>query len=143
MLTNANATVYNKYVSAGAEVYQRTQIVDPDGDYSVAWENRKGSNVLRTGGTIAADQAAIFIPMSDAPDGYTDPKAWQALVTKTGKWTLQVGDYIVKGLVTDAISGSFTISSLKAKYDDVLQISSVDTYDAGPEDLQHWQVGAK
>lgn len=142
MLTNANATIFNKYISGGAEVYQRTQIVDPDGDYSVAWENRKGANVLQTGGNIAADHAAIYIPMA-GNDAYRAPKAWQALVSKVGFWTLQTGDYIVKGLVTDAISGAFTISSLKAKYDDVLQITTVDTYDAGPDDLQHWQVGGK
>ena len=142
MLVNANCTIFNKYISAGAEVYQRTQIVDPDGGYSVAWENRKGANVLQTGGNIAADAAAIYIPIATHPE-YLAPKAWQALVDKSGNWTLQTGDYIVKGLVTDEITGAFTISSLKAKYDDVLQITSVDRYDAGEADMHHFRVGAK
>lgn len=136
MITNADCTIYNKYMSAGSELYQRTQIVD------VTWSSGKARNVIASGGNIAADQAAVYVPYARGAN-YTLPKAWQALVTKTGKWTLQVGDYIVKGLVTDEITGGFTMTSLKAKYDDVLQISSVDTMQAGSLSMWHWQIGAK
>ena len=68
--------------------------------------------------------------------------AWQALTTKTGKWTLQDGDFMVKGLVTDEIGAGFTMTALKAKYDDVVMIKSVDTMDAGSSYMQHWQIGA-
>ena len=82
---------------------------------------------------------------------YVKPKAWLALVSKTGKWTLAEGDMIVKGTVTDEIhpavvsppSAAFTVSNLKAKYDDVLAITSVDTFDMGSMALRHWEVGAK
>lgn len=132
MRTNCNITLYNK---VSGETYQRTEL------HGVFWENRKGVNVIKSGLT-AADQASIYIPFY-VDDGYQKPKSWQALATKTGKWTLQTGDYIVKGIVTDAISSTFTISNLKATYDDVLQITSVDTQDYGSPDLQHWQIGAK
>jgi hypothetical protein len=136
MKTFHDMTVFNKYTASGAEAYQRTQIE------GVNWENRKASNVLRTGGTIAADQAVVYIPFARDAD-YLDPKAWNALSSKTGKWTLAVGDYIVKGLVTDTIGASFTITALKAKYDDVLQVTSVDKMDMGSLALRHWKVSAK
>jgi hypothetical protein len=136
MMTNADLTIYNRYTNAGSEVYQRTQI------QGVAWENRKASNTLAAGGSIAADQAVVFIPLARGA-AYKKSKAWLALVSKTGYWTLQPGDYIVKGLVSDEISGGFTMTSLKAKYDDVLQITSVDTMDAGSANMQHWKVSAK
>ncbi len=144
MRTNATATIFNKYIdsSTRSERYQRTQIG------AVAWENRKASNLLRSGGAIAIDQATIFIPFANGTN-YLKPIAW--LAAKTGKWTLQEGDIIVKGLVTDEIheavvspaSPAFTVTMLKAKYDDVLVITSVDTMDSGSLVMQHWKVGAR
>jgi hypothetical protein len=138
MKTNADMTIYNKYIdpSTRTEKYQRTQIK------CVMWENRKAANTLRSGGQIATDQARVFIPKANGAN-YVKPKAWQALVTKTGKWTLQEGDVIVKGLITTDITGSTTITSLKSANDDVLVITSVDTMDMGSLAMQHWQVGAK
>ena len=137
MRTNANLTVYNKYIdpTTRSEKYQRVGIV------GVAWENRKAANVRSTGGLAAADQARVFIPLARGTN-FLKPKAWQALTTKTGKWTLQVGDLIVKGLVSDEIQTGFTVTQLKAKYDDVLVITSVDTMDAGSPGMQHWNLGA-
>ena len=136
MRTNANLTVYNKYIdpTTRSEKYQRVGIV------GVAWENRKAANVRSTGGLAAADQARVFIPLARGTN-FLKPKAWQALTTKTGKWTLQVGDLIVKGLVSDEIQTGFTVTQLKAKYDDVLVITSVDTMDAGSPGMQHWNLG--
>jgi hypothetical protein len=136
MRTNADLTVYNRYTAAGAEAYQRTQIE------AVAWEHRKARNSLASGGNINADSSTVYIPMARGAN-YLQPKEWQALVSKTGKWTLQPGDYIVKGLVTDEITTGFSVTSLKAKYNDVLMVSSVDTMDGGSANLHHWQLGAK
>lgn len=144
MRTNADLTLYNRYVEGNVELYQRTQIL------GVSWENRKARNVLASGGNIAADQAVIYIPLERGAD-FVAPKAWMALADKEGKWTLVVGDYVVKGLVEDEIHGpmtspplpAFTITKLKAKYDDVLAISSVDTMDLGSTSMRHWQIGAK
>jgi hypothetical protein len=140
MRTNTSCTVYNKYVTAGNALYQRTVIS------AVEWENRKAVNVIKSG-LLEADSAVIFIPSSNVTT-YLKPKAWQALSTKTGKWTLQNGDVIVKGTVTDEIhaavvsppSAAFTMTDLKAKYDDVITVHSVDTFDLGSTALQHWKV---
>lgn len=147
MRTNCDITLYNRYLVSGAEKWQRMQITAPVG-YAVLWENRKASNVIRSG-LLAADQATIYIPFSRGA-AFLAPKAWQALTTKTANWTLQVGDLIVKGRVTDEIhdaivsppSVAFTVTMLKAKYDDVLTIKSVDTMDLGSVSLRHWKVGA-
>ena len=136
MVTNASITIYNRYLVSGVETYQRTQVLD------VYWSNGKARNTLASGGNIASDQASIYIPYARGAM-YADPKVWLALIVKTGKWTLQTGDYVVKGLVTDEISSGFTISALKAKYDYVLQISSVDPMLAGSQSIRHWQIGAK
>lgn len=135
MRINAHITIYNKYIEDRSEKYQRTQISD------IVWENRKAANKIASGGNIKADSARIFIPFGRG-ENYLQPKEWQTLATKTGRWTLQGGDFVVKGLVTDDITSSFTITDLKKKYNDVLAISSVDTMDMGSANMQHWQVGA-
>jgi hypothetical protein len=135
MKTNTAITVYNKYISAGVEAWQRTVIP------AAQWENRKAANVIKSG-MLEADSVVIFVLFLYG-SAYLKQKAWQALTTKTGYWTLQVGDYIVKGSVADEITTNFTITDLKAKYDDVVKITTVDTLDYGSAALQHWQVGAK
>ncbi len=150
MNTNTSMTIYNKI--AGTETYQRTVIS------AVEWENRKAINGLKNG-ALASNSARILVPMTlSEVSNYVKPKAWQALTSKTGKWTLQEKDVVVKGEVTDEIhvavaysagppvveaSPAFTVTSLKSKYDDVLEITSVDTFDMGSLALQHWELGAK
>ncbi len=138
MRTNTDCTVYNRYVSSGQETYQRTEIT------GVAWQGGKG----RTGAGASnqeANQVAVYIP-SAGRSGFLSPKNW-VLSSKTGRWTLQIGDVIVKGLITDSLmtgeTGAITLSALKAKYDDVFVISDVQTMDYGSESMQHWQVTAK
>jgi Family of unknown function (DUF6751) len=137
--TNADVTLYMKYRNAAtippSESYHSIQVK------GVAWENRKASNTLRVAGRIKADQALIFIPKVRDAD-YLEPRAWQALVSKGSAWTLQLGDVIVRGLVSDTLSSMFTITDLKRKYNDVLEISSVDLMDNGSRALQHWKVSA-
>ena len=136
MRTNADITLYNRYNSSGIASYNRTVIHD------VAWESRKASNVLASGGNIAADQANIYIPMQRG-DSYQGPAAWRALTIKGGRWTLQPGDLIVRGIVTEELSGAYTPTTLRKEYDNVLEITSVDLLDNGSANLSHWKVGAK
>jgi len=148
MQHNCTCTLYNKI--SGTETYQR--VVIPE----VEWENRKGVNGMKSG-ALASNSARVFVKKSLGAN-YVKPKAWQTLTTKTGKWTLQEGDVIVKGTVTDEIHvaipysagppivqavADFTVTSLKNKYDDVLTITSVDTFDMGSLSMQHWELGAK
>lgn len=130
MITPHDMTVYNLYNDGGVQKYQRTQV------QGVKWENRKAANVIKSG-LLAADSVTVYVPFKD---GYLKPKAWT--LARNGKWTLKDGDYLVKGLVADEITGAFTITSLKNKYDDVVQIRSVDTMDTGSSHIHHWQVGA-
>jgi hypothetical protein len=140
MRTNCVATVYNRYVVGGVEKYQRTVIG------SVLLEHRKAANVIRSG-LLAADSVVVYVPFVNGAN-HLDPIAWQSLISKVGKWTLAVGDYVVKGAVTDEIhdavvsppSAAFTMTNLKNKYDDVIQIKSVDTFDMGSISLRHWKV---
>jgi len=132
MRTNSDITIYNKYRVANVDTWQRVQVHD------IAWEQRHARSSFDSD-----DLATVYIPMERGA-AYLEPRAWQALVTKTGKWTIQVGDIVVKGLVSNTLtSGSYTLTNLKAAYDDVLVITAVDTYDYGSASLQHWRVGAK
>lgn len=129
MQTNCDATVYNKYLVGRVETWQRVQIED------VHWEQRHARE-----GNQDNDFTIVYIPFARGDD-YLKPREWQALTSKSGSWTLQIGDVIVKGLVSDAlVAGTFTLSNLKAAYDDVLVIASVDTRDFGSSNLQHWEL---
>ena len=135
MIPNTDITIYNKYTVTGGETYQRTVVPD------VVWQATKAVSGAQSG-LLSSNVAAILIPFArDA--NYLAPKAWAALVSKTGKWTLKEGDYIVKGSVSDEITGAFTMTSLKAKYDDVVMITSVDVMDQGSPNMQHFDVGCK
>lgn len=137
MKTNTDLTIYNKYVDATtrAEKWQRTQIK------GVMWENQKASNTLASGGNLSANQATIYIPYARGSN-YLPHTEWSALSSKIGKWTLQEGDFVVRGLVRDTISTVTTITSLKEKYPQVLSIKSIDMMDMGSAGMSHWQVGA-
>jgi hypothetical protein len=49
---------------------------------------------------------------------------------------------IARGLVSEDIDATYTISDLKREYDDVMTIRSVDAMDGGLPHMRHWQVGA-
>ena len=137
MIPNTDITIYNKYIdpTTRLEKYQRTEVK------FVVWQATK-ARAGSSNGLLASNVATVFIPFALGTQ-YVWPKAWLALTTKTGKWTLQEGDVIVKGIVTDEIGTSFTMTALKAKYDYVVTVSSVDAMDQGSPNMQHWQVGAK
>ena len=132
MLTEADCTIYNKYMVGRVDTWQRVQIE------GVHWEQRHARE-----GNEDNDFTLVFIPFARGED-YLKPRRWQVLSNKSEHWTLQIGDVIVKGLVSDElVAGTFTLSNLKAAYDDVLMIASVDTRDFGSSALQHWEVTAR
>ena len=134
MIPNSHITIYNKYTdNTRKEKYQRTVIRD------VVWQATKARSGQSTG-LLASNVATIFIPFARGAN-YLRSKAW--LADKTGHWTLQEGDVIVRGEATDEITGGYTMTSLRAEYDDVVTITSVDAMDQGSENVQHWQVGCK
>jgi hypothetical protein len=115
--TNSDLTIYHRSITAGAEVWTRQAVSN------AMWENRKAANVLRSG-LLEADAVTVYVPFA------------------RGAIAVKVGDVLVKGAVTDTISGAFTMSDLKAKYADVVTVRSVDTMDYGSSALQHWEIGA-
>jgi hypothetical protein len=135
VIPNCDITIYNKYIENRVEKWQRSEILE------VGWQDTKAVNSQRFG--TAANLAAVFIPFDRKATGYATPKQWQALTDKTGRWTLQEGDVIVRGIVTDEIDGSFTITDLRAENDNVVTIASVDAMDQGSPAVQHFDVGCK
>lgn len=141
MKTNSSLTIWNKYYNptTNKEIYVRHELE------AVMWEDRKAVNVLSSGGNQAVDQARIYIPFVVNKATYVKPKEWLALstVNKAIYWTAQIDDLVYKGSLSQELSDSYTPSALKAAYDDVLKISSVDTYDMGSFILRHWKLGAQ
>lgn len=117
MITPHDMTWYARGVVAGAESFIRQQV------QGVFWEDRKAVNVLRSG-LLEADSVAVYVPFV------------------RGILSIKAGDVLVKGLVDDEISPSFTLTALKKKYPDVVIVRSVDTMDYGSPVMQHWQIGA-
>jgi len=133
MIPNGHITIYNRYFESRLEKYQRTVIRD------VVWQATKAVSGRSTG-VLASNVATVFIPMARGED-YLKPKAWQ--LAQSGKWTLQEGDVIVRGEATDEITTEYTLTSLRAEYEDVVTITSIDAMDQGSANVQHWQVGCK
>ncbi len=133
MITPDTITIYNKYIDNRAEKWQRSVVRD------VNWQATKAVSGSRDG-LLSSNVATIFIPFTSHTE-YLVPKAWA--LDKTSHWTLQEGDVIVRGEVTDEITDVFTMKSLYAKYDNVVQITSIDAMDMGSAYMQHWEIGAK
>jgi len=109
-------TLYQRSVVAGAEAWTRVQVL------AVQWEDSDGAKVLPNG-TIRDDKATVYVPYARAVE-FTE------------------GDAIVRGLVTDTITTSFTMSDLKRKYRDTLTIKRVTRRDFGSAAMQHWELSA-
>ena len=135
MIPNGHITIYNRYFVSRVETYQRTVIKN------VVWQATKAVSGRSTG-VLASNVATVFIPMARGA-AYVKPKAWQALTDKSDNWTLQEGDVIVRGAIADEITTEYKLSDLRAAYDDVVTITSIDAMDQGSPNVQHWQVGCK
>ena len=135
VIPNSDITIYNKYIDPATrkEKYQRTVVK------KVVWQAAKAVYAVGAG-MVRSDTATIFIPFARGA-AYLNPHAWRA--AKTGKWTLQEGDVIVRGSITTEISDAFTMTQLRAANDEVVTINSVAAMDEGSANMQHWQIGAK
>jgi hypothetical protein len=91
----------------------------------VHWENRKAANVISSG-LLEADKVNVYIPTHG----------------RSTEVTIKAGDVIVEGVVTQEIDTEYTISDLKAAYDDVVTVKSVDRYDFGSPVVRHIRIGA-
>lgn len=109
---------------------------------------------IEKSGLRDADAATLFIPFSvnavdavtETPKQYIGPKAYRQLSDTSGYWTLETGGissptdcFFVKGEVVN-YNG---YNRIREAYDDVYDVTTVDTRDFGSPDMQHWQVGAR
>lgn len=116
-------------------------------------DRRQAANIEKSG-LRDADVATLFIPFSvDAVDAvtgtpkqYIGPKAYRQLANTSGYWTLEPGglssgadSFFVKGEVVNYLG----YGKMRELYDDVYDITTIDTRDFGSQDMQHWQVGAR
>jgi len=107
-------TWYEGSLSGNTMVYTR-HIVQ-----GVMWQESKAANVIKSG-SMEADKARIYVP--DTEYGF------------------KVGDYLVKGIIADEITGSFKITDLLKKYPHSVKITSVDLKDYGYTGMRHIQLG--
>ena len=131
MTTNTNMCVFNKFTDTNKNVVFKKHLID-----HVFWDDSKAVNLNR--GYDNADDVNVFIPKEQNDmSGYVEPKKYKGL----NKWTLQVGDFIVKGEVKEKqVAG---IKELTSKYDNVFTISLVDDKDFGSSSMHHFEIRGK
>ena len=129
MMTNTSMSVFNKHTdSFTKDIVYKKHIIE-----NVLWYDSKGVNLNH--GYDEADEVNVYIP-KDKNDmsEYVKPKQY----TGTG-WTLQNGDFIVKGLTTEnEISGIKDLSSYEA-----FTITMVDDKDFGSKNMHHFEIRGK
>ncbi len=126
MMTNTSMTVYNKYNNPSDKsiVYKKHLIEN------VFWDDSLGVN-LNTG-YENADSVNIYIPFNKNDlSKYKEPKQYNGV-----GWTLQNGDFIVKGNVD--IDEVNNIKGLK-EYE-TFEITVIDVKDFGSKDMQHFEI---
>lgn len=87
-----------------------------------------------------------IVGLSERRKVFVPPKAYRNLKDKSGYWTLETGGvssgvdcFFAKGVLI-SMEG---YRHIREYYDDVYDVTTVDTRDFGSEDMRHWQVGAR
>lgn len=144
-------TVYNTLedINTGINTYNITIL------RGVFLDISKGSNVMKSG-IVNADAATLYIPMSikavNALTGedqtFVKPKEYGRMDPKEALkfWTLRTGGrssatdcFFVKGEITEESE----YKDIRNRYDDVYDVTSVDTKDFGSKSMWHWEVGGQ
>lgn len=136
MYTNANITIYNKYLDEATRLdkYKRTTIKN------VFFDEKKATNRLQSG-LESADHVLLLIPFDyTSQSNYVSPREFEELEDKNNYFTLKTGDKIIKGDIDYEINRK--ISELDELYE-TFTITSVDTKDFGSSHMRHWELGAK
>jgi len=126
MMTNTKMTIYNKYIDTltHKQLFKKN-IID-----NVFWDDSLGVNLNM--GYENADKVNIYIPY-DKNDlsSYKDPNKYNG-----DGWTLQNGDFIVKGeMDIDEINGIKDLSQYEA-----FTITLVDNKDFGSDNMKHFEI---
>ena len=132
MYTNTSMCVFNKCTNEDKETTFKRHIIE-----NVFWDDSKGVNLNM--GYENADNVNVYIPKNkNDMGGYTKPKSYKG---NSSEWTLQNGDFIVKGVVSDNTVSK--IADLTSKYDDVFTITLVDDKDFGSHNMRHFEIRGK
>ena len=126
MMTNAKMTIYNKYLDpfTHKSIYKK-HLVD-----NVFWDDNLGVNLNM--GYENADKVNVYIPY-DKNDlsSYKTPKQYNG-----EGWTLQNGDFMVKGDVNiPEITGVKDLSNYE-----VFTMTVCDNKDFGSSNMQHFEL---
>lgn len=142
MMTNADITVYNRQFDKAQDkyIYLRTYLK------GVNWQDSKGIRIAESG-VVSDDRTRIFIPLDvDAEDKqYKKPKTYKRMDDKSLFYTLDNEDIVVKGIIDFDLTGNpgENVSSLQAKYDDVMVITKVRDNRRGSRTIQHFELEVK
>lgn len=142
MMTNADITVYNRQFDKEQDkyIYLRTYLK------GVNWQDSKGIRIAESG-VVSDDRTRIFIPLDvDAEDKqYKKPKTYKRMDDKSLFYTLDNEDIVVKGIIDFDLTGKpgENVSSLQAKYDDVMVITKVIDNRYGSRIIQHFELEVK
>lgn len=132
MKTNTKMSVYNKHTDNEKNVVFKKHLIE-----EVFWDDSKGININT--GYAEADDVNVFIPKTTKNMiGYIEPKKYKGL---TNTWTLENGDFIVKGDTKE--KEVLGIKELVKKYDNVFTISLVDDKDFGSSSMHHFEIRGK
>lgn len=116
-----SCTVFNRFY----DTISRKYILQPTVIEGVFWQEKVGAR-LTQGGHYEANEVHIFIPFSArCKREFATSEAFQE--KPTDFFTLRPEDKIMRGITSG----------------ESLTILSVDTFDYGSKDLQHWEVVAK
>lgn len=131
---NDTITIYNKYTGQdGLERWKRTVLS------GVYWHTVRGATMRKTGQS-SADSTQVIVPFTaKAARKYIPPKAWQALTDKSGFYTIQSGDTIIKGNIPNEVMSS--IKELNG-YDEITVVISVDIKNTG-NNMAHFDIMGK
>ena len=106
---------------------------------SAHWEGVHAISKIRAG-FENADTVKVSIPLSVSSDSvFIKPKSFDKLADKEGHFTFRNDDKICKGVIPDDVS----FEDLEKEYDDVVNITAVDTADYGSSNMHHWELMAK
>lgn len=101
------------------------------------WSSRKGITI---GDTQIRSSDGVIVRILKSESGYVAPATYQALTTVTTQWTLQNDDYIVKGIVTGAVT---SIATLKATYPECRKITNIEVKDYSSTGMQHFAISGE
>ena len=134
MYTSTKITLYNAYVNTTTRAtdYHRT-VLD-----SVHYETMRARAKVAQG-SIGSDTVNISVPFTVSGGTYVEPKAFADLTTKTGYYTFNEEDTIVKGEIPDTVA----FADLEATYDDCVVITDIDIADYGSVWMRHFELLCK